>query len=810
MRTVMMLLVATSATIVQAKTVALWTMAIDGVPSAGTGKAPCSVNSAYDLTIGTSGAIAKMDQDAGWTLPPNPDTTTPTVRTLVGSQCLNIAGLYKNNPCARSANADLIAALTPTNSFTLEGYFWFNKVQNVGSRLMFMVGAGGTQLGSWAVNCSSNTTSGCWRFVMSEQTESGRQQYAQIQDLTPDIPYSELTNGYHHLALTFDYAYPRDNTKSEWRFYWDGVCRGQVIVPRISEAVAITGNFMMFGPATGRTEGANPFGHAYYWRLSDKALVGRELFCYGDAKKSHTVAYWPMNYVSGVVPCAISSVNNLTPRAGGFGATSFSSTDIGWSLPPNFASDSTFFSGYTPGTQYVNINPGIAPGGSYHAEFEPKNDVLASDLSLRNDFTLEYYYRATSLPAASRRQDVFCMSTGSIGGWSFSMDTQDGGSTYRFYVNMYCTPDAKSSNYTVATGVRSEELLNIWNHFALRFKYDNGNGMSEWTVLINGYRRGTVESTKLTADPTTATSAQFYISGSSSSTANDMLGNIGCIRLSRKALAMRELLPFVKDAMAYDDTLVYTSFENASHRYDQVSEYEVVTSKPIGGVSDLVVKNIPRARTVRKAKGDAAVVEADSNRAVVGRTGGANGYPFFSYAIDGNELNVSDFTVETLVKAQALNNGQYIIAKAKDASTTALDWGVFIAANGTTAQLIVDGETVSQQVFDSAVDILSDFLYHHLAVSYDAATKELALWIDYVKIAGCTVVCDLSAAGVTGRTALYFGSEVPNPSDQAKRATSPAVNGSFDAVRVTRRVLTADEMLFMDDNYLDGLKLIIR
>ena len=91
-----------------------------------------------------------------------------------------------------------------------------------------------------------------------------------------------------------------------------------------------------------------------------------------------------------------------------------------------------------------------------------------------------------------------------------------------------------------------------------------------------------------------------------------------------------------------------------------------------------------------------------------------------------------------------------------------------------------------------------------------ASTKELALWIDYVKIAGCTVVCDLSAAGVTGRTALYFGSEVPNPSDQAKRATSPAVNGSFDAVRVTRRVLTADEMLFMDDNYLDGLKLSIR
>ena len=72
-----------------------------------------------------------------------------------------------------------------------------------------------------------------------------------------------------------------------------------------------------------------------------------------------------------------------------------------------------------------------------------------------------------------------------------------------------------------------------------------------------------------------------------------------------------------------------------------------------------------------------------------------------------------------------------IIAKAKDASTTALDWGVFIVANGTTAQLVVDGETVSQQVFDSAVDILSDRLYHHLAVSYDAATKELALWIFY-------------------------------------------------------------------------------
>ena len=813
MKTLLMMTVAFCTTMIQAKTVALWTMAIDGAPSQGKGTALCSINPANDLTVGYSGNIGKPAQDAGWTQPPNPDTSTPAAgRTLLGSKCMSIVGLYTKNPILRSNNADLMAALTPTNSFTLEGYFAFANPQLGGSRVVIIVGGGSSELGSWALACSSNTTSGCWNFLLSEQTESGRQNWSQLgKVLSPDIPYSELSNGYHHLALTFNYDYPRDATKSEWRFYWDGVCRGQLLVPRITATVTLTGQISFFGTYTSSADGNNLLGKAYYWRLSDKALVGRELFCYGDKAKSHTVAYWPMNYTGGKVKCAISSVNDLTPRDGGFGSTTFSPIDIGWNLPPNFASDTTFFSGLTTSTQYANLGPGTAPNGTYHAEFEPKNDVLASDLSLRNDFTFECYYRPTTLPEAGRHQDFFFMSSGTIGGWTISMDTQDGGSTYRFYVGAYCTPDGKATYYNVATGIKPDELLNVWNHFALRFTYDNGNDKSEWALFINGYRRGSVEAPKLTDEPTTATSAQLYISGSSSKTDNGLLGNLGCIRISRKALSRRELLQFLKDPMAYDETMVYTSFENADHRYDQVSEYDVVTSRPIGGVSELLTKTFRRVRTVRKAKDDAAVTEADSVRSWVSRTQGASGYPFFSYLIDGNELNTSDFTVEAIVRAQSCANKQYLIAKGKDdGTTTALDWGVCIAAGGTTAQLVVNGGTDGEETLDSGVDILSDRLYHHLAVSYDAETKELALWVDYVKSAACTVTCDLSATDVSGRAALYFGTEVPKPTDQSKRATNPAVNGTIDAIRVTKRILTADEMLYMNDNYLDGMLMLLR
>ena len=79
--------------VVEAKTVALWTMAAEWVESEW--RLKCSIDPANDVRVANASCVQFPVQTAGWTEPPNPDTTPEPAYPLAGSTCFECTDVYR-------------------------------------------------------------------------------------------------------------------------------------------------------------------------------------------------------------------------------------------------------------------------------------------------------------------------------------------------------------------------------------------------------------------------------------------------------------------------------------------------------------------------------------------------------------------------------------------------------------------------------------------------------------------------------------------------------------------------------------------
>lgn len=777
---------------VEAKTVGLWTMAMEG------NKIKCSINSANDLTVGNgplSSVVSFPEQSAGWTTPPNPDTTASPVHTLVGSTCYQCSDIYSGGAFGdnQTIGAELAAALSPTNDFTFEGYVSFSGFGPSNNRIF--VYRGFTGKGTWFFDCTPGATAGTHYFRINVYTDEGKGMSA--KSLSPNIPDSYFLDGrFHHFALVFERNYSGAN--SAFLFYLDGNYLGRAEYAKFTDS-NVGGYLRFFGTGTGNSVGNNFIGRAYYWRASDKALRPYEFLREGSAP--WTVAYWPLNVdANGNAPCAVSPYYYVAARNSSYGGVVTAPNDIGWDMPPNLLLNAPYFIGSTASVQKVVSEQGVKNGSIYSGVFSVSGRNvrdLVESMSRKHDFTVECWYRPTELPASGKNQLFMYMTYGGVGGWIWNlMGSADGSCYARVSLAGYNSTEAANQYHpqNISGNIRAEELLNRWNHYAITFVYDNGQGLSEFRFYLNGYLQGSQSFQQFTGNPGTLTSPLIYISGCGSGTAQQMIGDTLAWRVSRKALDPSELLVNTDPSpLVSGDTVVYTSFEKTPLYNIVTNGYEAIGCGASATVSDIVFgPDVWKALMVdaRAHNDDPACAESNAASATLAMEMGKSTHRYFGYTIPANELNYHDFTVEMVAKfpLQTTGDSHYIIEKSKS-GVNMCDWGVVSSGTDRNLRFTLNCDTYSWQTFDTGLALCGDGRFHHVAVTYSAAQHEIRLWVDYVAVV--TKSIDLSANSNTGNTVLYCGTYPPEGTGAGKSFAGLVV----DAFRVTKRVLMADGMM---------------
>ena len=782
--------------VVEAKTVALWTMASEWVESEW--RLKCSIDPANDLKVANAGCVQFPAQTAGWTEPPNPDTTPAPVYPLAGSTCFECTDVYRANLAHLTGEAGegLISTLSPTNDFTFEGYVKYTGF-GPGSNNRLLVFCGTTGKGSWFLGASPGAAPDTHEFRVRIYTADNS---TIERSLSPAIPDSSLLDGrFRHFALVFKYDY--NATSSAFRFYLDGIPLGQCEFPKLADS-SLARTIRLFGTGTSVEVGNNLIGQAYYWRVSDKALRPQEFLREGGAP--WTLAYWPMNIDGGdTARCAVSPFHNLVARTEGYGGVKTAENDVGWATPPNFALDAPLYVAPTASAQKVVSEEGAMDGnGQYRGVLQGGGGAQIRDLvgylSRKNDFTVEFWYRPTQLPASGKNQLFFYMTYGRQGGWVWNLyGNADGSCHASVNITANSSEGSAGSHQTVLKSgeIRAADLLGRWNHYALVFDYDNGEGGSEWRFYLNGCLMGRSSTGQFAGEPLTTASPGIQVSGCTSVNAQQMVGDTLAWRISRRAVPPSELLVDYADSpLVSENTAVYTSFEKVQRYNLADGGYSTVLPDVSDTVADLaLVAERSRAWMVdgRRYLNDAAHAETNGFSMALTAADGKPHHRYFGYTIPGNELNHRDFTVEMIAKfpLQTTSGRHYVIEKSKSGKNMC-DWALTSSGLARSLHLTLNCDSYSWAHFDTGKEVCGDGKFHHVAVVYNAAAGEITLYVDYVP--QVTKPINLAATANTSDTTLYCGTYPPSGGYYAQQNFEGLV---VDAFRVTRGMLGVDEIM---------------
>ena len=266
--------------------------------------------------------------------------------------------------------------------------------------------------------------------------------------------------------------------------------------------------------------------------------AGIALWAFGAAfgVQADTIAYWPMNVtVSGsnrYVTDSTTNRYNLTVRSSTLGELVFSDNDTGWTLPPNADGVGA------ESVQKLTSETGLTQDGNYKAVLTGAAAICAA-MAGDKDFTFEGWFRPSALPASGQKYLFSNCGLGAKGGWAWQFCAPDANDCCAFKVDYNCLETGRKT-YTIASTVRSDELLNRWNHYALVHVAAKSDASGEWLFYLNGHLRGRVDVPRLSENA--QGSNGFTISGTNSGTAQQLIGDLTCWRVSDAALVPGEFL----------------------------------------------------------------------------------------------------------------------------------------------------------------------------------------------------------------------------------------------------------------------------
>ncbi|MGN0846855.1 MAG: LamG-like jellyroll fold domain-containing protein [Kiritimatiellia bacterium] len=539
---------------VRAATTAYWPMNASGSENA---RVVEDALGRHDLAVRAAayGAPAFLDNDIGWTLPPNRDAAGgESLQMLVSSVGVKASdGNGKYRPVLSNGKG-LPWAVSAFHDFTIEGWLRPTALPASGGKWLIVFNTLGSA-GGWAWQFLPPDANGCCPFKIDYNYNGNRV----IVDLKTSVAKDELLNRWNHYAITLTARV--GDAKCEWRFYVNGHLRGSAQANSADSSAGEwpSGSFNFSGCSSSTAQ--QIAGQMTCWRASDRALGPGEFLCDG-ANRGTTVAYWPMNLVmaggSRLVPSATSEDTDLVVRNAATGGFSFEANDIGWTTPPNLGDETNDFTGVWASASRLVSASGSRLGSTYQPLLSNKNAALVSTLTPTNDFCVEGWYRATTLPADSTKNYVFAYNTlAEKGGWLWSLlgPNANGMCSIQVGVN---TGNARET-LTLTNKLDPAELLDRWNHYAL--VYDTAQNM--WKFYLNGVNRGQAGKTRVTGVAFAPDGMIVGLSGiSSGMNPQSLVGDLSTWRVSRAALRSGQFL-CDDPASSPVNQLVWTGAESA-------------------------------------------------------------------------------------------------------------------------------------------------------------------------------------------------------------------------------------------------------
>ena len=533
----------------QGGTVAYWPMVMDPATGGTARKIADASGNNYALDVMLTDVQAVNTADGSFSRPPNgpSDVTSANCVELVDGTSLTVQPFQRGTGTQSQTSDPLVLATGLRHDFTIEGYMYVKSLKHAqdNNRDTIIAFSGVNGSGDWLWNLTETAQNSNTRNVVV--TIRGGGPYVENSGVLGTIDDSEILGGWHHYALVFKFN--EDGSKSRWTFYLDGVLRGSKMMNNHAENQNVQHDRFQLGGANSGSKKVFDAKLAF-WRVSDEALPSGSLLCHQTF--ATTVAYWPMNVFGAfynnaaqfIVPDAADERNTLMIRDTTKGGVSYTAHDIGWTTPPNPDADLTAAGVSCWSKQMVRSgNNTTKINNQYQPVFSTvTNAPVIEATKLSTNFTIEGFAKFTALPADSSKNQMFIYNTlGEVGGWCWNLYGADTNGNLAIKVS-YGYGGSSRGTQTLCNSLRAEELLNVWNHYAIAFTPDNGKGKTEWRFYFNGRLLGVNNNMPAYGDYG-FTTPKFFLSGApSGATPQALKADMTCWRVSNRVLMSQELL----------------------------------------------------------------------------------------------------------------------------------------------------------------------------------------------------------------------------------------------------------------------------
>ena len=758
------------------RTMALWKLdrdtrgGLSGAPSVGTAHLTGAFVSFHTNETGTAYSTSMFypDSDCAFTgNPPNPTVVLPNG---------NVGSLFARTYSKKSRQVihDIGSELSLTNDFTVEGWlklecrdFAYEAESSRRARQLC-----GTRIYKIGWVFQFRRWGGADAANITVQDETGM--------LLADAPLGDISaceGKWAHVALVYSHA-AGENATGVWSCYVDGTLTGSATNSVAPRDGGVDSNYrrLVLGPMAENTIFALP-GKLDCWRVSKSALQPAQFMCTTNGTAAPDVlAIWPMNAQNGIyidgTDVATGAYTFEDPLAAQYMATACDGApDVpGISTADN--GSARFRSGDDGKRSYLICN----------------DETVAAAISNAGDYTFETYLYRTEQPAANTAEFILQTSQGdlspvtgnAIGNLYMNLTYRSYG--FQMYDKGVISPDQK---FVDGNGQDIMLPLNKWNHLALTYRVENGNGIFD--LYLDGVKKGTLSHAVGTRySPTVLFLGGRYISDSS------WRGKMSTIRISRGCLSTNE---FLCARSATPESRAYWPLDGTSSTLDLGGRIQIADGS-VGGTLDSftawsgvtgidigVWPYVPRPDASTNFTGNASANAGAVQLAAGGYAGGNE--VGTSADIDGS------FTAEGWIRwersqgaAVEMVCGTYADGKG--------GWKLVLDSTGATPTMRIHAEVAGP------VGVLADGVlmadasslegaWHHLALRYDSAAGD-GVW---------SLLVDGEATGSV--TNAWRPSGIFDRAEFRLGAFSGDTSfvGGYDMWRISRGVRDVDDILWM-------------
>ena len=414
------------------------------------------------------------------------------------------------------------ACLSLTNRFTVEG--WIYRESNPAGFEYQCA----TRLDSKGWLLGLRPDAGTIKFyVYAEDDNDPKQQ-------VPDVSFSatdEIGHLYEwrHVALTYD----PERANGVWELFVNGLSCGTLTNARPVTVTSAVPDFYVGGRPGYSLLSKRSFD---CWRACSEVLTSSRLMSATGGATSvpdgNVMALWPLNYDGHVF--------DGTSQSGRYSFTTNVLTT--YRVLANPAQAVTQIPNPEP---YVGFHGDPATNVGSITFYQPvvnnlraflQADNLGYALEITNSFTVEGWLCRTQNPGDWQHLFATRLGAGNPG-WVLGVWLVSGKIRYNLFVGAPGTaanyvPDVKFPGST-----DEASFLNVWQHVALVYDAELGNGV--WELFVDGTSRGSVTNVRSVVELTD--SSHFLLGGRMTSN-NAFIGSMDCVRVSRVALRPPQFL----------------------------------------------------------------------------------------------------------------------------------------------------------------------------------------------------------------------------------------------------------------------------